>query len=121
MRGKAKAVLTSAEALRIYRQYENGAEPKDLARRYRTTRTTVTRIVRGQVWADVTGGRNISRHDAMVSFRTAYISGRWDQGCRSQAMLAEELGISRQAINRFMIRHQLGHHSNPQEAPCSAG
>lgn len=119
MRGKAKAVLTSAQALRIYRLYEEGAEPKVLAQTYQTTLANVTRIVRGQIWADVTGGRNISRHDAMVAFRTAYISGRWDQGCRSQAVLADELGISRQAINRFMIRHRLGHHARTQEAPCS--
>lgn len=112
MRGKAKAVITSGQALRIYRLYEEGFEPKVLAAEYRTTLTTVTRIVRGHAWADVTGGRNISRHDAMVAFRTAYISGRWDQGCRSQAVIAEELGISRQAINRFMIRHSLGHHAH---------
>lgn len=119
MRGKTKAALTSGQALRIYTLYKEGAEPKALAAEYRTTLANVTRIVRGQIWADVTGGRNISRHDAMVEFRTAYISGRWDQGCRSQAVLAEELGISRQAINRFMIRHSLGHHARTQEASCS--
>lgn len=112
MRGKAKTVLTSAAAAHIYRLYDAGAAPKVLAEQYGTTLANVTRIVRGQIWADVTGGRNISRHDALVRFRTAYISGRWDQGCRSQAMIAEELGISRQAVNRFMIRHRLGHHSN---------
>lgn len=112
MRGKAKAVLTSGQAHRIYRLYEEGAEPKILAAQFGTTLANVTRIVRGQIWADVTGGRNISRHDSMVAFRTAYISGRWDQGCRSQAVIAEELGISRQAINRFMIRHSLGHHAH---------
>jgi hypothetical protein len=119
MRGKAKTVLTSAQVRRIYEHYEEGVEPKVLAAQFGTTLANVTRIVRGQIWADVTGGRNISRHDAMVTFRKAYISSRWDQGCRSQAMIAAELGISRQAINRFMIRHSLGHHAQPQEASCS--
>lgn len=111
MRGKAKAVLTSGQAKQLYQMYEAGAEPKDLVAHFGTTLANVTRIVRGQIWAEVTGGRNISRHDQMVEFRTAYIQGRWEQGCRSQAVLAAELGISRQGINRFMIRHQLGHHA----------
>lgn len=119
VRGKGKTVLTSGQVQRLYRRYAAGAEPKVLAQEYHTTLANITRIVRGQTWAEVTGGRNISRHDAMVAFRTAYISARWDQGCRSQAMLAEELGISRQAINRFMIRHRLGHHV--KEASCSVG
>lgn len=117
MRGKAKAVLTSGQALKLYRLYEAGAEPKVLAEHFGTTLANVTRIVRGQIWGEVTGGRNISRRDATVAFRKAYIQGRWDQGCRSQAIIADELGISRQAINRFMIRHQLGHHA--KEASCS--
>lgn len=116
MRGKAKTVLTSGQARRIYQLYEQGATPKALAERYGTTVANVTRIVRGQIWADATGGRNISRHDQMVSFRTAYVSGRWDQGCHSQAVIAKELGISRQALNRFMIRHRLGHHATTKEA-----
>lgn len=120
MRGKAKIALTGAEALRLYQLYEEGADAKQLADRFGTTLATVSRIVRGQTWGEVTGGRNISRHDALVAFRKAYISGRWDQGCRSQAVLAAELGISRQAINQFMIRHQLGHHAT-KESACSAG
>lgn len=118
MRGKRRAVLTSADALKIYRLYGGGAEPKDLAQAFGTTLANVTRIVRGQTWIEVTGGRNISRHDSMVEFRTAYIQGRWDQGCRSQAVIAKELGITRQAVNRFMIKHQLGHHAS-KENPCS--
>lgn len=116
MRGKAKTVLTSGQVRKLYQLYEEGAEAKVLAEHFDTTLANVTRIVRGQIWGEVTGGRNISRRDAMVSFRTAYIQGRWDQGCRSQSALAGELGISRQAINRFMIRHQLGHHA--KESSC---
>lgn len=116
MRGKAKTVLTSAAVLKLYRLYEAGAEPKALAEQFGTTMANVTRIVRGQSWASVTGGRNISRYDAMVAFRTAYISARWDQGCRSQSKIADELGITRQAVNRFMIKHQLGHHADTKAA-----
>jgi hypothetical protein len=116
MRGKAKAVLTSGQVRQLYQLYEEGAEAKVLAEHFGTTLANVTRIVRGQIWAEVTGGRNISRHDSKVTFRKAYIQARWDQGCRSQAVLADELGISRQAVNRFMIRHSLGHHAKQQKA-----
>lgn len=119
MRGKSRYVLTSAQALRIYQLYAAGEEPKVLSEKFSTTLANVTRIIRGQIWAEVTGGRNISRHDAMVSFRKEYISARWDQGCRSQALIAGELGVSRQALNQFMIRHRLGHHAT-KEAACSA-
>lgn len=108
MRGKTKVTLTSGSALRIYTQYAEGAEPKALAEAFGTSIATVTRIIRGQIWAEVTGGRNISRYDAMVAFRKAYIQARFDQGCRSQAVLAGELGISRQGINRFIKIHNLG-------------
>ena len=105
--------------MRIYRMYEGGAETKDLANEFGTSVANVTRIIRGQSWQEVTGGRNISRHDAMVAFRKAWVTGRWDQGCRSQAVLADELGISRQALNKFMIRHGLGHHAATKESTCS--
>lgn len=119
MRGKARTPLTSGNVLKIYQRYAAGEQPKVLAAQYRTTLANITRIVRGQSWTEITGGRNISRQDAKVSFRTAYVQARWDQGCRSQAIIAEELGISRQALNQFMIRHHLGHHATTQEAPCS--
>jgi len=108
MRGKTKMTLTSGSALRIYQLYEGGAGAKELAEDFGTSLATITRIIRGQIWAEVTGGRNISRYDAMVAFRKAYIQARWDQGCRSQAVLAEELGVSRQAVNRFIKIHNLG-------------
>jgi plasmid maintenance system antidote protein VapI len=116
MRGRANRVLTAGDVALLYQLYGEGSEAKELAQQFGTTISTVTRIIRGQVWTEVTGGRNISRYDAMVAFRCAYITARWDQGCRSQAALAAELGISRQAINRFMIRHQLGHHAQTRKA-----
>lgn len=119
MRGKARTVLTRAQVRQLYQLYEQGTEAKVLAQQFGTTLANVTRIVRGQIWGDVTGGRNISRYDAKIAFRKAYIQGRWDQGCRSQAALASELGISRQAVNRFMARHALGHHAPKESSPCS--
>jgi hypothetical protein len=116
MRGKGKRVLTAGEVRKLYQLYEGGVEAKVLAEHFGTTLANVTRIIRGQIWGEVTGGRNISRYDAMVRFRIAYISARWDQGCRSQAAIAAELGISRQAVNKFMIRHQLGHHATDTKA-----
>jgi len=116
MRGKPRATLTAGQVLKLYRLYEQGTEAKVLAEHFGTTLANVTRIIRGHIWADVTGGRNISRYDAMVAFRTNYIEARWDQGCRSQAVLAAELGISRQAVNRFMVRHQLGHYAESKVA-----
>lgn len=104
-------MLTRGDIIKIYRLYEGGAETKDLAPMFGTSVANVTRIIRGQSWQEVTGGKNISRHDAMVTFRKAWVQARWEQGCRSQAVLADELGVSRQALNKFMIRHQLGHHA----------
>lgn len=119
MRGKNGKSLTCGDVKKIYRLYGDGLEVKVLAERFGTSVANVTRIIRGQSWQEVTGGRNISRHDAMVAFRKAWISARWEQGCRSQAVLAEELGVSRQALNKFMIRHGLGHHAT-KESACLA-
>lgn len=116
MRGPTKTTITGPTAGRIYMLYAQGLEPKELAAEFDTSLATITRIIRGQIHADVTGGRNISRHDAMVAFRKAYIQACWESGMTNQGVIAAHLGISRQTLNQFMIRHKLGHRAPNRKA-----
>lgn len=115
MRGRTRKPLTSGTARRIYQLYEGGAEVAALVEAFETSTATVTRLIRGQVWTEATGGRNISRADRHIAERKAYIQGRWDQGCRAPGALAAELGISRQAVHKFMRKHKLGPHEPKKE------
>lgn len=101
-------MLTPVKVRELLKLYEEGAEPAVLAARYGTSEVHVSRIVRGQAWKSVTGGQNRSVRDRTTEYRRAYIESRFDQGCRKPQIIAAELGITRQAVNKIVARYNIG-------------
>lgn len=106
--------LTQATVVELVQLYDNGAELPELAERYGVTRSTVSRIITGQTWQEVTGGKNRSRVGQTAEYRAAYIQARLEQGCRNYKTIADELGVTRQAVAKMVKKKGLGGNS------CSA-
>lgn len=99
-------MLTRDEVLEILRLYEqDGASVGSIARRYDKTEPTISRIITGKTWSTVTGGLNRSRAGKLAAYRRNYTLARWEQGCRNAARIAEELGISRQAVIKIVNKY----------------
>lgn len=88
--------------------YEQGWDLPPLAEKYGVTVATVSRIITGKIWQDVTGGINRSRAGKITEFRVNYIAARLDQGCRNLSIIADELGVSRQAVSSLIKRRNIG-------------
>lgn len=99
-------MLTQARVKELLHLYtEERWELPALARRYGVTVPTVSRVVTGKTWTEITGGRNVSRAGERARYRRAYVLGRLDQGCTNHAVIANELGISRQAVRKIIDTH----------------
>lgn len=103
-------MLTPARVRELLHLYEKGWEIGALAERYGVSRPTVSRVLTGITWAEVTGGRNVSRAGKLTQYRCAYIEARLDQGCRNLSLIAADLGISRQAVSKLVKNKGLGSH-----------
>lgn len=73
-----------------------------------TSSETVSKIITGRTWKEVTGGRNISRRSASSAYHRALIEARISQGVTNYQTIADELGISRQAVGKLVRRHGIG-------------
>lgn len=102
-------MLTEPRVREMLRLYENeGWSTTALAKRYKIAPATVSRIITGKTWVHVTGGRNRSRKGARTAYHVAHISARMEQGVTSPSVLADELGISRQAVSKLIHTKRLG-------------
>lgn len=99
--------LTAESVAELVQLYDAGMELPELAERYGVTRSTVSRIITGQTWAEVTGGRNRSRAGQVSQYRAAWVAARIEQGCRNYQLIAQELGITRQAVAKIVDRKGL--------------
>lgn len=104
-------MLTHARVRELLKLYAEGWTLGPLAQRYEVSMATVSRVLTGKIWTDVTGGRNVSRTGRDTEARVAYIEARLQQGCRNHAKIAEELGISRQAVAKLISTRNLGGNS----------
>src|SRR5690606_26272380 len=99
--------MTPKRVMELIELYEDGWSLPALAVRYGVSVSTVSRIVTGKTWTDITGGRNRSRAGQTTEYRVAHISARLEQGCRSTSGIAKELGISRQAVSKLIDSRNL--------------
>ena len=88
----------------LLRRYEDGCSARDLEVLYGLSQSTVSRIITGRIWKGVTGGVNRSRAGEETDSRMEYVSARIDQGCTNKSLIAEELGITRQSVEKLIKR-----------------
>jgi plasmid maintenance system antidote protein VapI len=100
--------MTPKRVTELLHLYEiDGWEIPELARRYGVSVSTVSRIITGKTWKEITGGRNRSRAGNNTAYRVSHIEARLEQGCTSPTRIAKELGISRQAVAKLIRSHNL--------------
>jgi predicted transcriptional regulator len=75
---------------------------------------TVSKIITGRTWKEITGGVNISRRTAATALHLTVIEARMSQGVTNYQKIADELGITRQAVGKLVRKHGIGGRS------CSA-
>lgn len=101
--------LTSPEVRAILCLYENCEwTTAELAEVFGVSTAAIHRAVTGKAWPDITHGQNISRVRKDTEFRCAVIEARLEQGVRNYRAIAEELGISRQAVSKLVRTKGLG-------------
>lgn len=99
--------LTEGQVRRLVDRYDSGANLAAVAAEFDVSAATVSRIITGKIWTSVTGGVNRSRHGEETAYRLAHVQSRIDQGCRNKAIIAAELGISRQAVDKIIRTNHL--------------
>ena len=80
----------------------------ELAELFGVSDKTVGHIINGRTWKSITGGINISRYGRNTEFNCSYISERLEQGCTNYQTIANELGITRQAVGQLIRTKNLG-------------
>lgn len=100
--------MTPKKVSELLHLYEEGWELPALAERYHVSPSTVSRIITGKTWTEITEGKNRSRTGKLTEYRCAHISARLEQGCRSYSVIGRELGISRQAVAKLITTKGLG-------------
>lgn len=80
-----------------------GWTQRRLSEVYGVSVRSISRIVTGKRWQSVTGGHSVSRRrPEETRQRAAYIQARMDQGCTNYAVIARELGITRQGVSQLV-------------------
>lgn len=103
-------MLTEDRVRELLQLYDHGCEIPELAARYEVSSSTVSRVLTGKTYGEITGGRNVSRKGHVTRYRCAHIETRLDQGCRNLTLIGAELGISRQAVAKLIKNKGLGGH-----------
>lgn len=93
-----------ARAVRLLYREELWKQP-DLADLFGVSVETISKIITGRTWAAATGGGNISEYRRDTMYRLAHIAYRREQGCTNNAIIAAELGITRQAVAALIRTH----------------
>lgn len=93
--------LTPDQVQAIWTLYQVGGwRLRQLAEMFGTSIGSVSKIINGRTWQQITGGVKVSRHGKDSEYRDAHIAARLAQGVTSYTQIGRELGITRQAVSQ---------------------